>query len=593
MDDVRTSVAPSGSACATGDSMILIDQDGKLLAVSGCAAESLGRHPADLVGTNIRSIVPEPFASHHLAQVGQVLRSGQPLRMDDDRDGQCIRSCLYPLLGLDGASDCVLLHKCGAAARSPRRESPGSDPALRDGAWRHAGTEPHEMVTRHFAEPEARWLYVSPAAQQSYGHVPEALIGRTPLDFYHPDESNRIRSALDAVLAGRSATVNARFRRSDGSYAWIETSFEPVVAGLTTGRPLEIIGVSRDITARVQAEQALRFGGSGLAAVVETFGAGIWEWDLRSDHVYLSPRQKALIGFGDDFPNSAMAWWERVWPEDLPRLQRSFQAVRDGETDTYEAEYRIRHRDGNYRWIHSAGHAVRDGREAGVYMTGIDLDITARKTMEDELQAARAEAAQASQAKARLLAAAGHDMRQPVHALGFFLAALNRRCQDNPEAVKVVLNMEDCLGALQRMLNSLLDLTRLEAGILKPEIVAFPIDPLFEKLRTEFAGLARRRRLDLRVVPSGAVVQMSQYCGFGTTLIAARMPASSHICCIAVAERRWWPGFCWIVSSTSMPSGWPASASSARAASTSRCHAGSSAYSGWIGETWWCSAGVA
>jgi len=118
---------------------------------------------------------------------------------------------------------------------------------------------------------------------------------------------------------------------------------------------------------------------------------------------------------------------------------------------------------------------------------------------------ARATAESANRAKSQFLAAASHDLRQPLHAMGLFSAALAAKARD-PEVKPLVASIRGSVEALESLFAQLLDLTRLDAGALSPERGAFALAPLFARLEADFAPQAAAHGLALRVVPTACCV---------------------------------------------------------------------------------------
>ncbi|MCM8733519.1 PAS domain S-box protein [Azospirillum sp. A1-3] len=149
--------------------------------------------------------------------------------------------------------------------------------------------------------------------------------------------------------------------------------------------------------------------------------------------------------------------------------------------------------------------------------TGIMRDITARKAAEDailrardEAEAARIQAVQArddalraDRAKTKFLAAASHDLRQPLQSLFFFAHALSDKLQDHPTS-PLLASMTDSLNGLRVMLDSLLDVSRLDAGVVKPSVTDFALGPLLDRLAEEYRIRATESGLTLRHVPTSA-----------------------------------------------------------------------------------------
>jgi signal transduction histidine kinase/CheY-like chemotaxis protein len=130
------------------------------------------------------------------------------------------------------------------------------------------------------------------------------------------------------------------------------------------------------------------------------------------------------------------------------------------------------------------------GRLAESY-AGLELKVTERTR---ELE-------RANQARSRLLRAASHDLRQPLHALGLFVAQFGERARD-PETRHIAAQAGAAVTALQELLDAILDISRLDAGAISPKVADFPIATLLDHLGSAFAPSAAEKGLRLRIVPS-------------------------------------------------------------------------------------------
>jgi protein-histidine pros-kinase len=128
------------------------------------------------------------------------------------------------------------------------------------------------------------------------------------------------------------------------------------------------------------------------------------------------------------------------------------------------------------------------------FVSSVIRDVTERKRMEDEIVAARNEAERANKANNAFLAAASHDLRQPVQALSLLNGALRRTVKDE-RALQMVESQQHSLTAMTNLLNSLLDISRLDAGAVAPDLEEFPIRRLIDRLSDEFARQAQHKGL--------------------------------------------------------------------------------------------------
>jgi two-component system, chemotaxis family, CheB/CheR fusion protein len=147
---------------------------------------------------------------------------------------------------------------------------------------------------------------------------------------------------------------------------------------------------------------------------------------------------------------------------------------------------------------------TQDGAVDGVVITF--ADITERRRTADALEAARRQAEAATVAKSRFLAAASHDLRQPLQTLTLLQGLLAKTVEEG-KAKKLVAQFEETLGAMSGMLNTLLDINQIETGAIRAEIVSFPIDAMLDRLRDEFAYHPQAADITLRVVPCGLIVR--------------------------------------------------------------------------------------
>lgn len=124
----------------------------------------------------------------------------------------------------------------------------------------------------------------------------------------------------------------------------------------------------------------------------------------------------------------------------------------------------------------------------------------------DELRLAKEAAERANRAKSRFLAHAGHDLRQPLEAIGMFTGMLERQVE-TPRARALLRDQRAALRSMRDLLTAILEISRLESGVVEPRLADVPLAPLFAQLTAEFGPLAEAKGLTLRCVRPYAVVR--------------------------------------------------------------------------------------
>ncbi len=167
---------------------------------------------------------------------------------------------------------------------------------------------------------------------------------------------------------------------------------EDVVAALAAGandyvtKPLDFPVVLARIQtqlSRKHAEEALRESEERYALAALGANDGLWDWDLILGKTYYSPRWKSMLGWEEhEISDSSEEWFSRIHPDDIDRVHADIDAHLQEQTPHYEDEYRILHRDGNYRWMLGRGLAVRDKSGKAYRMAGSQTDITRGKVVD-------------------------------------------------------------------------------------------------------------------------------------------------------------------------------------------------------------------
>ena len=264
-----------------------------------------------------------------------------------------------------------------------------------------------------------------------------------------------------------------------------------IIAALFSERRLhEIALLERE--ARLQ--DALRAGGV-LA----------FDWELPADEVRHSQNATQTLGIESNQVLSSAEWLEQIHPDDRPGVMACLHGVRP-DNPSYSTTFRYMRQDGDREvWLEQIASAEFDSAGQLKRVQGLTTDITERKRSQQEISCAQKSAELANQAKSGFLAAASHDLRQPLQTLRFLQGSLEQHHPDG-EGRKLLDEVGRSLDTISSMLSSLLDVNRLEAGKLRPKKGDLAINEVFDSVATDFLRPVEERGLKLRVVRSGLMV---------------------------------------------------------------------------------------
>jgi two-component system sensor histidine kinase UhpB len=183
----------------------------------------------------------------------------------------------------------------------------------------------------------------------------------------------------------------------------------------------------RDITESKRVQEELHETEQRLTLAIAASGIGLWDWKIADNTVYFSPEWKAQLGYRDhEIENRFEEWERRLHPADKDRCMTVVRNYLERPWPDYENEFRLRHRNGSYRWILARAQVFMDAEGRAVRMLGCHIDVTERRTTEERLRASR----------------------EQLRALAAHLQAVREQ-----EATRIARELHDQLGAALTGLN--------------------------------------------------------------------------------------------------------------------------------------------
>ena len=145
--------------------------------------------------------------------------------------------------------------------------------------------------------------------------------------------------------------------------------------------------IARDIRDRRRAKEALKKSRERYALAARGANDGLWDWNLREDEIFYSDRWKQMLGYeADEIGDGPSEWFDRIHPEDRDEVEAELSAHLDGRTEHFESEHRVKHAEGEYRWVLCRGVAIRDESGRATRIAGSQTDVTERRKAEDKLR---------------------------------------------------------------------------------------------------------------------------------------------------------------------------------------------------------------
>ena len=197
--------------------------------------------------------------------------------------------------------------------------------------------------------------------------------------------SSEARAEVEQMLAiGKEWRGIIKNERKSGEVYWEAAVVAPMKA---FGGPVtHHIWIKEDITEQKRQEEALALSEQRVALASQGANDGLWDWDLATDTITYTLRWKNLLGYAEDeIADKISEWFDKIHPEDLKEVREKIEQHLRGETYHFEDEYRMRHKDGSYRWVLCRGVAVTDEHGTPYRFAGSQSDITARKEAEVRL----------------------------------------------------------------------------------------------------------------------------------------------------------------------------------------------------------------
>jgi PAS domain S-box-containing protein len=487
--------------------IIYVDADWRYRFVNKTYCARHGVNPDQVLGKRVEEFVDratyEVFRPHIEAAL-----AGRQVNFEAERTYRkagrlCIQSVYVPHIREDGTVQGIYVLSLDITERKraeeARRKSEARLKAIMDNA-------PVEIMLK---DRERRYLWVNRAFETHFGKANDEVRGKTLEEAFPEADYTEVVVAGTAqeravIASGEPNQDEYQIPGPDGLHPLIMTKF-PIKD--ESGEVVGLGSISIDITKRKRAEEALRTREAQLAAIMDNAPVEILLKDRERRYLWVNRQYEMFFGRANHEVRGktlSQVFPEARYAESVAGSDAQERAViASGEAT--EQEDLVPGPDGLHTLI-AVKFPIKNAAGEIQGLGSIATDISERKRMEEALRAAKEEAERANRAKSRFLAAASHDLRQPLHALGLFASALAAKVRGK-ETRLLVERIQASLEALDRMFGTLLDISRLEAGAVKPDVVDLPVAGLLERMTAEFAPQAGEKGIDFHAVSCAATVR--------------------------------------------------------------------------------------
>lgn len=328
-----------------------------------------------------------------------------------------------------------------------------------------------------------RIVYVNDAFTRRTGYGREEVIGKTPRilqgEKTQKDELVRIRKALEKWQPVRAELINYR---KTGEEIWLELDIVPLAD--EKGWYTHWVSVERDITARKEAEEAVRLNEERFRLVASATNDVIWDWDLTVDRIWWNESMTSQFGYDREALEPGLESWEnRIHPKDRARVVESIHAVISGTGSNWVEEYCFLHADGRELIVVDRGFLIRNETGRAVRMVGSMEDVTEQRMLDERLRHS-----QKLETIGQLTGGVAHDFNNLLTVILGNAEILSDRLSED-ESLKSLADMT--ISAAERgaeLTNRLLAFARQQA--LQPKLVDLNrmlvgIEPLLKRALSE------------------------------------------------------------------------------------------------------------
>ena len=461
------------------DMYFSVDSGAKVLNVNKTGADYLGYKKDELIGKSVWKVVFEDDLERVRKQIDQIFRKKTKHSELEFRKIRKDRSVLWVQerihLILDRHNEPVeMLIMCRDITRSRQIQH-----ELEESERRFATFMENVPGAVFIKNEDSEFLFANKYMREVSSE--EEIVGKTPMDIFLEEHAKKdIEEDRKVLREGKFEGISKGRDKSGNTNYYRILKF---ILKRDKKAPL-IGGMALDISPQIMAQKALELNEERLRLAVESANAGTWDRNFDTGEIYLSPYLKEIFEIEDrDIIDVDYFWEHVVYENDKDKAFGTIEKHIKGHSQSYEIEYRIRLKSGEFAWLQERGRVVeRDQESRPKRMTGVVMDVTARKNLEKGLLLAKREAEEANHAKSEFLANMSHEIRTPMNnIIGMTDLTIETTHLDDEqkEYLEIIRSSSE---HLLKIINDILNLSKIEAGKVSFEKKPFNLKEAIEEV---------------------------------------------------------------------------------------------------------------
>ena len=500
------------------DGIVVIDENGVIERVNPALLEMFGFSQLELIGENVRILMPETVSRQHDTYLKRYRETGEQKIIGFGREVEARRKSgqLFPVdlsvseILVDGERQFAgVIHDISDHVALQTKLN-----QLNEELSLMALVAQKTDTAVFIADQDWRVIWVNDGFTVMCGYGLEEVVGRRPDDILYSSETDpqTVKNIRERLRAGQKVEEDILNYKKSGEPYWVHIEITPIFDD--QGELIEFIALEQDITeqrnmmkelewAKITAESAVADHAKSeeiLRLSLAAAGAGYWFINLGTGVLTLDKRSTEIFGIsGEEFVGRYQDWANWVHPDDFPSAQGEFvDALEDMEVSNFILEYRVVWPNGEERYVHVSANIERDlaGLPTSVY--GLYFDETDRIHNEKTLNEAKEEAEAANIAKSSFLATMSHEIRTPMNGVVGMTdvlseSGLNSTQQDMANTIK------SSAISLLGIIDDILDFSKIEAGKLSLERLPVSIQEVVEGVGDTLLPVSIKNGIELAV----------------------------------------------------------------------------------------------